>query len=323
MALVVVETDVIPISLATLTVSKWVELDLFIMSPQSGEIKLFRGSDYPIVENDLLRLRSRGVKQLYIKRDDRERYQNYLRNVAGSEAGDSPDEFRARMSAVNNVVRDVLESDFKTGDCDRIVLSALELGGMTSDLITHDQFAAADLLRVMQHDYATFTHSANVAFYAGMLAEAVGIAADEIPLIVAGGLLHDLGKLEIDERILCKPGRLDDEEFRIIRSHPTNGFRKLAHRDDLSEGQLMMVYQHHERLDGKGYPTGCVADDIHLWAKICAVVDVFEALTSHRPYRSPMPRIRALEVLARDCGTAFDPEILGCWESIIQSGSKA
>jgi putative nucleotidyltransferase with HDIG domain len=175
---------------------------------------------------------------------------------------------------------------------------------------------------VLHHDYATFTHSANVAFYSAMLASELGLGQEDVQQITAGGLLHDLGKLEIDEKILCKPGKLDDDEFRTIRMHPTNGFRKLARREDLSAGQLMMVYQHHERIDGRGYPTGCVGEDVHLWAKICAVVDVFEALTSHRPYRSPMPRARAIELLARDSGTAFDPEIFSCWAAIIQKCSN-
>jgi HD-GYP domain-containing protein (c-di-GMP phosphodiesterase class II) len=83
----------------------------------------------------------------------------------------------------------------------------------------------------------------------------------------------------------------------------------------------MMVYQHHERVDGTGYPTGCIGNEIHLWAKICSVVDVFEALTSHRPYRSPMPRLRALELIQRDSGTAFDPEIFQCWDMIIKNSS--
>lgn len=320
---VLVETDVIPISLATLASSSAVGLDLYLRSAQTQEYKLFRGAEYPMSERDLQRLRARGIKQLYIQRDAREQYQSYLRQIAGSDANGQSAEYSVRLAAVNEVVRDVLESDFKRADNDRMVDSAMELGSITADLITHDQFAAADMLRVLHHDYATFTHSANVAFYAGMLADALGLDATDVQLIVAGGLLHDLGKLEIDERILCKPGRLDDEEFRIIRSHPTIGFRKLARRQDLTAGQLMMVYQHHERLDGKGYPTGCVADDIHLWAKLCSVVDVFEALTSHRPYRSPMPRLRALEILQRDSGTAFDPEILACWEAIIKNNSNA
>ena len=85
----------------------------------------------------------------------------------------------------------------------------------------------------------------------------------------------------------------------------------------------MMVYQHHERLDGKGYPVGNFADELHPWAKLCSVVDVFEALTSQRPYRKPMPRSKALQVLERDCGTAFDPEVLECWKAIIQQSLES
>ena len=189
---------------------------------------------------------------------------------------------------------------------------------LAADIVTKDEFAASDLFQVLHHDYATFTHSANVAFYCGLLAAELGFERSDIERITTGGLLHDLGKLEIDEEILCKPGRLNELEFRRIRMHPLLGFKKLAHREDLCEGQLMMTYQHHERLDGKGYPVGCVESNIHPWAKLCAVVDVFEALTSQRPYRTPMPRSKALMLQQRDSGTAFDPEMLACWKSIIQ-----
>ncbi len=98
--------------------------------------------------------------------------------------------------------------------------------------------------------------------------------------------------------------------------HPTVGFEQLNFREDLTDGQLMMVYQHHERLDGKGYPVGVVDSEIHPWAKICSVVDVYEALTSYRPYRSPMPRKKVFEIMERDSGAAFDAEVLACWLQI-------
>ena len=101
--------------------------------------------------------------------------------------------------------------------------------------------------------------------------------------------------------------------------HPTLGLNQVAFRKDLVEGQLMMIYQHHERLDGNGYPVGVTGAEIHPWAKICAVVDVFEAITSHRPYRSPMDKSRAIDVLNQDCGLAFDPEVLACWVKITQA----
>ncbi|MFK8111966.1 MAG: HD-GYP domain-containing protein [Rubripirellula sp.] len=309
--------DFIPISVATLLPTETVGLDLFQQEMQSERLVLYRGAEYPLTMVDLDRLRGRGVHRLYIKKESRAIYQKYLRTIATSSNTKSIP-LSARAGALTEVVRDVLNAAFSRGSLDKTVNAAEKLGMLAADIISNDEFAASDLFRVLHHDYATFTHSANVAFYCGILAGELGYSKEDIMKITTGGLLHDLGKLEIEEEILCKPGKLDENEFRRIRMHPLLGFRKLAHREDLTDGQLMMAYQHHERLDGKGYPVGCVDSDIHPWAKLCAVVDVYEALTSQRPYRTPMPRSKALVLQQRDSGTAFDPEILACWKSIIQ-----
>jgi HD-GYP domain-containing protein (c-di-GMP phosphodiesterase class II) len=159
-----------------------------------------------------------------------------------------------------------------------------------------------------------------VAYYSVMLAENLGITnREELNRIATGGLLHDLGKLEIPEAILTKDSGLTDQEFAIIKRHPTVGFRKLCQRTDLQFGQLMMVYQHHERLDGRGYPVGVGGDEIHEWARICAVVDVFEALTSNRPYRAGMTSQAAFQIMDRSSPTGFDASIYQCWKAIISA----
>jgi HD-GYP domain-containing protein (c-di-GMP phosphodiesterase class II) len=309
-------SDYVPISVATLMPTESVGLDLFQQEQDSDRVVLYRGAEYPLSISDLDRLRGRGVHRLFITKESRSLYQTYLRTIATSGESESIP-FTARVGALAEVVRDVLESTFRSDDVAHTVNAADQLGGLASDNITNDQFAAGDLFQVLHHDYATFSHSTNVAFYCGILASELGYSKFEIKQITTGGLLHDLGILEIDENILCKPGMLDEFEFRQIQSHPLTGFRKLAHREDLVEGQLMMAYQHHERMDGKGYPVGCLGPEMHTWAKLCAVVDVFEALTSHRSYRKPMPRGKALMLQQRDSGTHFDSEMLECWKTII------
>jgi len=306
--------DYIPISVSTLVPETNVGLDLFRQDEQSKRYSLYRGKDYPLSVSDLERLRNRGVNQLFISKEARWEFQGYLRGVA--EGDSEAASLEARVHAMNDVVRDVLAASFDRKDTDETVTAVAELGSMAAEIVSNDEFAAADLFRVLHHDYATFTHSANAALYAAVLASELGFSTSEVEQVTTGGLLHDLGKLEIDDKILSKPGKLDEEEFREIQRHPTIGFRKLAHRRDLNEGQLMMVYQHHERIDGSGYPVGLTGDEIHPWAKLCAVVDVYEALTSHRPYRTPLPSAKALEVQSRDLGTAFDPEMLQCWMTI-------
>ena len=310
--------DFIPISVATLTPSSAIGLDLYQLEKATDRMTLYRGGDYPLTVDDLSRLRRRGTNRLFITCCARTHYQDYLRSIT-TQPPKSSVTSRARISAMNEVVRDLLQTSFDRRDDGQTVEAATELGRLTADIVLGDEFAIADLFEVLHHDYATFTHSTNVAFYAATLASKLGHTADEVQRIVAGGLLHDLGKLDIPENILCKPGRLDESEFNIIKSHPLIGFRRMIHRHDLCEGQMMMIYQHHEKLDGSGYPVGATEDDIHPWAKLCTVVDVFEALTSQRPYRRPMTHDRAISIMQRDSEIAFDGEVLQCWIKIIQS----
>jgi HD-GYP domain-containing protein (c-di-GMP phosphodiesterase class II) len=139
--------------------------------------------------------------------------------------------------------------------------------------------------------------------------------AVEVAEIAAGGLLHDLGKRHIPAHVLNKPGKLTDEEWELVKQHPVTGFRELSARGDLNEGQLMMVYQHHERLDGSGYPAGVTGNEIHPWAKICAVADVFDAMTCKRAYRRGASISDVHSYLLRLAGLRFDADIVECWTS--------
>lgn len=311
----------VPISVATLLPSAAVGLDLYQRVDESGAIVLYRGGEFPLTHADIYRLRKRGVTRLLIRKRSAADYQKYLRTLAstdGENSGSTP----ARVGAMNEVVRDVMSQLFENADVGETVEKATTLGKLVCDVILEKDFQIGDLFNVLYHDYGTFTHSTNVAFYAGILASELGHSSTEVRAIATGGFLHDLGKLEIPDAILSKPGRLDESEFAVIKTHSLLGYRRLAYREDLCEGQLMMTYQHHERLDGSGYPVGCVADEIHPWAKLCSVVDVFEALTSQRPYRTPMTQECAIGILERDSGIAFDKEVLKCWTMLIRQGLK-
>ena len=110
----------------------------------------------------------------------------------------------------------------------------------------------------------------------------------------------------------------DDFPTLDLPRNATLGFRKICEREDLTFGQLMMVYQHHERLDGGGYPVGVSGDEIHDWARLCTVVDVFEALTSNRSYRAKMTASDSFAIMDRSSGTAFDRSVYECWKATMQ-----
>lgn len=312
------QESLIPVSVSTFIPSTTLGMNLFKPTGDGG-YQLYREASYPLYEDDLERLKNRGIQQLYISQADRAEYQAYLREIAFEDASQTGASAQVRAQALGSVVRDILAESFKSHDTDKTVDTALRLGEVTSMLICDAEFAAADLTRVLHHDYHTFTHSTNVAMYCGILAKRLGYTAQDIEQITTGGLLHDIGKLDIDERILIKPDKLTDLEFLEIKRHPTFGLAQLAEREDLNFAQLMVVYQHHEKYDGTGYPVGLVGEEIHPWARLCAVVDVFDALTSHRPYRKPMPKSLAVEIMERGKGTHFDAEMLECWTDITRS----
>lgn len=141
----------------------------------------------------------------------------------------------------------------------------------------------------------------------------------ELNSIATGALLHDLGKRMISPSILNKHGRLTEEDWEVIRSHPQRGYEELHDREDLTHEQLMMVYQHHEKLDGSGYPVRAYGDDIHPWARLCAVVDIFDAMSCHRPYRKAIDISSVLNRLERMAASQLERDMVSCWVSTMRA----
>ena len=154
-------------------------------------------------------------------------------------------------------------------------------------------------------DPYTHGHSRRVARHAANIAKQMGLSGGEIAKIRAAGAMHDVGKVETPTAVLHKAGRLSDEEFDIVKRHPVDGADMVAILDD--EELTAIVRHHHERMDGTGYPDGLAGDEIPLGARILAVADTFDAITSTRPYRQANPHKKALDILETEAGTQLDP----------------
>ncbi len=160
---------------------------------------------------------------------------------------------------------------------------------------------------VEARDPYTGGHLWRVSQFARLLAEAVGLPGDEVARISVGGFLHDLGKIGIPDAVLRKPGRLDDEEFNVIRTHPQVGER-LLEGHPLSGLVRAAVLSHHETPSGTGYPQALVGDAIAPEARIVGICDAFDAMTSNRPYRRGMPVEKAYAIIEEALGRQFDRE---------------
>jgi diguanylate cyclase (GGDEF)-like protein/putative nucleotidyltransferase with HDIG domain len=165
-------------------------------------------------------------------------------------------------------------------------------------------------------DHYTYGHSKKVAKYATEIAEALGYSQERIATLRAAALLHDIGKIGVSDRVLMKSGPLNNEDWEPIRAHPKLGVAILKHVESLS-GCLAAIQYHHERYDGSGYPAGLKGENIPLDARILAVADSYDAMTSLRPYRQGrFTHEQAVEELKRCSGTQFDPNIVEVFVSI-------
>lgn len=165
-------------------------------------------------------------------------------------------------------------------------------------------------------DYV-FSHSVNVTIYSLALANEMKMNNKKIKNLGLGAMLHDVGKVFIPEKILNKTGKLTEEEFAIIQAHPEMGFEFLRQSSTVPLMVAHCAFQHHERLDGTGYPRGLKGNQIHLFGKILGIADVFDAVTSNRIYRDAMLPQEGLEILYAGSGTLFDQEMVRTFRETI------
>jgi len=204
------------------------------------------------------------------------------------------------MTAVFGVCRDITESKKTAESLQRSYTQLREtfiatVNALASTIETRDPHTAG--------------HQRRVTILACAIAEEMGLTEDQFDGLRMAGLIHDLGKINVPAEILSKPGRINDIEFSLIRYHPQI-CHDILKTIDLPWPVAKIVLQHHERLDGSGYPQGLKGDEIMLEARILAVADVVEAMASHRPYRPALGIERAFEEITKGRGTLYDPEVV-------------
>ena len=168
---------------------------------------------------------------------------------------------------------------------------------------------------IAKRDSDTNIHNYRVTLYSIRLAEAVAMDRASIRNLIAGAFLHDVGKIGISDSILLKPGKLTDDEFAVMKTHVTLGL-DIIQKSSWLESAREVVEFHHEKYDGKGYMQGLKGEEIPLNARIFAIVDVFDALSSARPYKKPMSFDDAMGILEKDAGSHFDPALVATFRTI-------
>lgn len=302
-----VTSDYVPLTLQRLRGDLPLACDLYVN--KSGRYVLYRESSLPFTGRDCDRLLGSGIKQLWV------RVSAEGTNAIGQRLGvllSLPDEqlpppaktqiwygsavALAQRSVASTVLQDTME------DVQLLVES-------TVTYLARSRVAFEALLWATIHDYSVYTHAVNVAVYALGLGRSIGMDEGDLRDLGMAAFLHDIGKTRIAIEVLNKPGPLTKEEWAIMRQHPVWGEEILSDSGDLPMNVLTVVSQHHERLDGMGYPRGLAGGELHRFSTIVSLVDAFDAMTSSRCYASARTPYTALTLLKDEVGDKYDPHL--------------
>ncbi|WP_027415265.1 HD-GYP domain-containing protein [Aneurinibacillus terranovensis] len=271
---------------------------------ETGSVLL--GKDVELTSGILKRLNQMGIDTLYIRdkatedllvedviSDETRRMALRTIHDGFSEIARSEVKWRTRFSGeILQNFRDTFEA----------ILSDLKANRKALNLLTN----------IYTYDNYIYSHSFNVAIYATALGIEQGLTDKELRELGLGALLHDIGKMMIPGEILYKPGKVTDEEYEVIKKHAEYGFDILRNQEGVPLLSAHCAFQHHERMDGSGYPRGLKSNEIHHFAKIMGVCDVFDALTTHRVYRKAMLPHEAMEILYGESNKHFEEKyVLG------------
>jgi putative nucleotidyltransferase with HDIG domain len=284
-----------------------VDFSVYIWPEGSKAPVLYRDRNLPFQEEQQTRLAEANTRQVFIREKDAAAFDRYIERNLDSiiESPSIAVEEKAKIlyEASLRIAAEALEAPETPESMKR----AEDVVRGTIAYVLKGKAALHQLVSLMAYDYSTYTHSVNVCAIGLALAQEVGIAGNRNLMdFGVGAIFHDVGKTKIAPEILRKRGPLSDEEWVVMKQHPGVGAQLLAGHTKFAQSARAVVLEHHEWVDGTGYPEGKKDELIHPFAKIAAVVDVFDAMTTRRAYKEAATSFGALEVMKSEVGAHLD-----------------
>jgi putative nucleotidyltransferase with HDIG domain len=290
----------------TLRVDMVTSFSLWIAPRPGAAPVLYRGENLPFTEEIRERLESHGVTRLYVSNAEKELVRHYIERNMEALLSDPevPVEERSELmyESAQHLVREAME-DPRSG---KLVERSSEMVPHMVSFIYNQKRSFQCLLRVCSHDYYTYTHSVNVFTYCVALAQHLGCPEEEVKRFGLGALLHDVGKSSLPLDVINSPGQLSDEQWQLMRMHPVHGYDILVEQGMKDPIVLDVTRHHHEKLNGKGYPDRLAGDQISSWARICTIVDIFDALTTRRSYKEARLSFESLQFMRAHMADEID-----------------
>ncbi|GLC89744.1 HD-GYP domain-containing protein [Lysinibacillus piscis] len=260
--------------------------------------------DVVINERIIQRLRQLNMHYLYIN-DELSKGIEIVETVSPEVRNKALSTIKNSFQAINGL--DAAGASYILDKQSKVIVSIVD---ELLSIVTESSEILTILTDAYLFDEYLYQHSYQVTLYSVAIAKELGYSMEDLRLIGIGALLHDVGKLLIPKEILTKPGRLTNEEFELMKNHTRFGFDLLRNLHSISLLVAHCAFQHHERIDGSGYPRGLVDFEIHPFAKIIGVADVFDAVTTNRVYREKMMPSQGLAIVESGSGTLYDARIV-------------
>jgi putative nucleotidyltransferase with HDIG domain len=300
------DSNFFPIRVASLRIDTVADFDLFIQSQPGQPLVLYREKNLPFTDDHKRRLKENAVTQLYVSGNQAAQYRRYvetnLKSILADDEIPLPERSEVLYTSAIQVARDVL-AEPRAGD---MLPRSKQMVENTVWFLFNQAKAFQNLLKVTSFDYYTYTHSVNVLVFSIGLARQMGYKDTSVFDFGHGALLHDIGKCMIDPAILNFPGKLSPEQWEQIKLHPVYGYNILTEQGVRDDVLLDVTRHHHEKLTGTGYPDGLKGLEISVFARISAVADTFDALTTRRVYKDALASFEALKLMKTEMAAELD-----------------
>ncbi|MEK7774851.1 MAG: HD domain-containing phosphohydrolase [Candidatus Zixiibacteriota bacterium] len=309
------EQKFIPVLLDAIRVDSILSFDLYINA--NGNLVLYRSADLPFTDRTRQKLLENRVDRLYITSEAKAQYQRYIEanlpQILKDEAVSEEKKAQILYETSSNLVQEVWNNPTYGENIQR----AKDLVTNNMEYLLKGRDSFLNLMTLSSFDYHTYTHSVNVCTFSLALAQQMGFRDEQfLHELGVGSLMHDIGKSRISTRIINKRAALSPIEFEIMKKHPKWGVEILSETDQIASASYYPVLQHHERGDRSGYPNGLSLDEMHIYSKIVAIADSFDAMTTERVYQHAMDSFPALKAMFIN-PTLFDNELLKAFAELM------
>jgi HD-GYP domain-containing protein (c-di-GMP phosphodiesterase class II) len=286
--------------------------DIFYKTDSFGTVKFVKfASTEPKHQEKVKRLLEDGTDQdFYIHEEDLFKYYKFATNALRADMANPNIPLKVKTEKIYDVSKGVMKEFFENSSSEKILETSEEVMEMMEECMTTAEAGFHGIAEITSKDYYTYTHSVNVGLYCMTFGVKKKMSKNDTKQLSLGGMLHDVGKSKIDHALINKDGKLSDEEFEQMKAHATEGGKIITGMNCFGGNVARMAGEHHEKFKGGGYPLGKVGDEIHLYARICKIMDVYDALTTRRSYKKALSAFDTLIIMKKQMSHDFDPDLL-------------